>query len=91
MLRAAPPSLWSPLSWKGRLSLFAKLLGASCGAIGGAILSGRAAFAKGSPAAQSNAAQDTSGGGGYPIIEWAIVVVLVGVALFVICRSSRRS
>jgi hypothetical protein len=36
-------------------------------------------------------AEESSGEGGFAIIEWAIVVVLVGVALFVICRSSRRN
>jgi hypothetical protein len=28
---------------------------------------------------------------GLPIIEWAIVVVLIGAALFVVCRGSRRN
>jgi hypothetical protein len=36
-------------------------------------------------------AQESSGEGGYPILEWAIVVLLIGVALFGICRSSRRN
>jgi hypothetical protein len=36
-------------------------------------------------------AQDATAEGGLPIIEWAIVVVLIGVTLFVICRSSRRN
>jgi hypothetical protein len=61
-------------------------LGALC-AVGGVLLSARIAAAGVSPVL----AQESSGEGGYAIIEWAIVVVLTGVALFVICRSSRRN
>ncbi len=58
------------------------------GGIAGVVLSGRATLAGVSPIL----AQESSGeGGGYAIIEWAIVIVLTGVALFVICRSSRRN
>lgn len=57
------------------------------GAVGGVLLSARIAVAGVSPIL----AQESSGEGGYAIIEWAIVVVLTGVALFVICRSSRRN
>ena len=31
------------------------------------------------------------GGEGYPILDWAIVVVLIGLAMFVICRTGRRN
>lgn len=57
------------------------------GALGGVLLSARIAMAGVSPIL----AQESSGEGGYAIIEWAIVVVLTGIALFVICRSSRRN
>ncbi|HXY35969.1 MAG TPA: hypothetical protein VEI07_17165 [Planctomycetaceae bacterium] len=30
-------------------------------------------------------------GGSWPVLDWAIVVVLIGVALYAICRSSRRN
>ncbi len=30
-------------------------------------------------------------GGSWPILDWLIVVALIGGALYVICRSSRRS
>jgi hypothetical protein len=56
-------------------------------ALGCVLLAGRVAVAGVSPIL----AQDSSGEGGYAIIEWAIVVVLTGAALFVICRSSRRN
>lgn len=56
------------------------------GALAGLLLFSRAAFAGFDPIL----AQE-SGEGGYAIIEWAIVVVLTGAALFVICRSSRRN
>jgi hypothetical protein len=58
------------------------------GAVAGVLLSGRAALAGVSPIL---AQESSSEGGGYAIIEWAIVVVFTGVALFVICRSSRRN
>ena len=59
----------------------------SLAALGGLVLSSRVAVAGVSPIL----AQESSGEGGYAIIEWAIVVVFTGVALFVICRSSRRN
>ena len=59
----------------------------SLGALGGLVLSSRVAVAGVSPIL----AQESSGEGGYAIIEWAIVVVFTGVALFAICRSSRRN
>jgi hypothetical protein len=31
------------------------------------------------------------GGGTWPILDWLIVVALIGGALFAICRSSRRN
>jgi hypothetical protein len=84
MLRIA--SAWSQ-SWRtSRLSAAAKTLAAFCGAF----LCGRTAVAGGVGALSPILAQE-SGEGGYGIIEWAIVVVLVGAALFVICRSSRRN
>jgi hypothetical protein len=58
------------------------------GAVAGVLCSSRAALAGVSPIL---AQESSSEGGGYAIIEWAIVVVLTGVALFVICRSSRRN
>jgi hypothetical protein len=61
------------------------------GAICGTMFSGRAALAEVTGKLAPILAQETSGEGGYPIIEWAIVVALVGAALFVICRSSRRN
>jgi hypothetical protein len=57
------------------------------GALAGLVLSSRVAVAGVSPIL----AEESSGEGGYAIIEWAIVVVLIGAALFVICRSSRRN
>jgi hypothetical protein len=30
-------------------------------------------------------------GGSWPVLDWAIVVVLIGVSLYAICRSSRRN
>jgi hypothetical protein len=82
MLRAA----WF-LSPRGRASR--RLTWASAAsAVAGVLLSSRAAVAGVSPIL----AQESSGeGGGYAIIEWAIVVVFTGVALFAICRSSRRN
>jgi hypothetical protein len=59
----------------------------SLGGLGALVLSSRSAVAGVSPIL----AQESSGEGGYAIIEWAIVVVFTGVALFVICRSSRRN
>jgi len=56
-------------------------------ALAGVLLAGRVAVAGVSPIL----AQESSGEGGYAIIEWAIVVVFTGAALFVICRSSRRN
>ena len=58
------------------------------GAVAGVLLASRAAVAGVSPIL---AQESSSEGGGYAIIEWAIVVVFTGVALFVICRSSRRN
>jgi hypothetical protein len=85
MLRAA--SVWSQF-WRTRhLPAAAKTLVAVCGTI----LFSRAAVAGGAEVLSPILAQESSGEGGYGIIEWAIVVVLVGVALFVICRSSRRN
>ena len=55
------------------------------------IFSGRAALAAGPAGLLPILAQESSGEGGYAILDWAIVVVLVGAALFVICRSSRRN
>jgi hypothetical protein len=81
MLRAA----WF-LSPRGRASR--RLTWASAAsAVAGVLLSSRAAVAGVSPLL----AQESSGEGGYAIIEWAIVVVFTGVALFAICRSSRRN
>jgi hypothetical protein len=57
------------------------------GALAGLVLTSRVVLAGVSPIL----ADESSGEGGYPIIEWAIVVVLIGAALFVICRSSRRN
>jgi len=85
MLRAA--SVWPPFWRTSRLSAAVKTLGT----FAGAIVSGRAALAGGHAANLPILAQESSGEGGYGIIEWAIVVVLVGVALFAICRSSRRN
>jgi hypothetical protein len=70
-----------------RLSAAAKILGAFCGAI----FSGHAAQANWRANLSPLLAQESAAEGGYPIIEWAIVVVLIGAALFVICRSSRRN
>jgi hypothetical protein len=36
-------------------------------------------------------AADAGSGGGWFVLDWLIVVVLVGGALFAICRSSRRN
>ncbi len=74
--------------WQGtRLGMGARVLGALCVAVVG----GRGAVAAGTARIVPLLAQDSSGEGGYPILEWAIVVVLIGVALFGICRSSRRN
>lgn len=32
-----------------------------------------------------------AGDGGFSIIDWAIVVVMIGAALFAVCRTSRRN
>ena len=82
MLRAA----WfrPPRGWARRRRACASVLGA----VAGVLCSSRAALAGVSPIL---AQESSSEGGGYAIIEWAIVVVLTGVALFVICRSSRRN
>jgi hypothetical protein len=85
MLRTA--SAGSQSGQVSRLSAAAKTFAAFCGAF----LCDRAALAGGVGALSPILAQESSGEGGYGIIEWAIVVVLVGVALFVICRSSRRN
>jgi len=37
------------------------------------------------------AQESTVEGGGYAILDWLIVVVLIGAALFVVCRTSRRN
>jgi hypothetical protein len=43
-------------------------------------------------AAQKTAAPETPAeGGSWPVLDWLIVVVLLGAALFTICRSSRRN
>jgi hypothetical protein len=74
--------------WHGtRLRLGARALAALCVAIVG----GRGAVAAGTGRIMPLLAQESSGEGGYPILEWAIVVLLIGVALFGICRSSRRN
>jgi hypothetical protein len=70
-----------------RLSAFGKTLGAFCGAI----LADHAARADWRANLSPLLAQESAAEGGYPIIEWAIVVVLIGAAVFVICRSSRRN
>ena len=84
MLKAA---FARPQLWRSRLSVAVKLLGGLCAAI----LACRAALGGASAKLVPLLAQDTSSEGGYPIIEWAIVVVFIGGALFVICRSSRRN
>jgi hypothetical protein len=44
---------------------------------------------RGAPAPQpDDTAADSTGPG---VIDWALVVVLVGAAIFAICRSSRRN
>ncbi len=74
--------------WPGtRLGMGATALGALCVAVVG----GRDAVAAGTARIMPLLAQESSGEGGYPILEWAIVVLLIGVALFGICRSSRRN
>ena len=74
--------------WQGpRLEIGTKVLGALCVAVVGA----QGAVAAGTARIVPLLAQDSSGEGGYPILEWAIVVLLIGVALFGICRSSRRN
>jgi hypothetical protein len=65
----------------------ARALGALCVAVVGC----QGALAAGTARIVPLLAQDSSGEGGYPILEWAIVVLLIGVALFGICRSSRRN
>jgi|HubBroStandDraft_6_1064221.scaffolds.fasta_scaffold218299_2 hypothetical protein len=90
MLRAAsllPVLNCQGLNCRGRLANCCKVLGTFCGVM----LSQRIALAEGPARIVPLLAQESSGEGGYPIIEWAIVVVLVGVSLFVICRSSRRN
>jgi hypothetical protein len=77
-----------PAFWRTRrLSAAAKTPAAFCGAI----LAGHAARADWSAHLTPILAQESAAEGGWPIIEWAIVVVLIGAALFVICRSSRRN
>jgi hypothetical protein len=74
--------------WQGtRLRFGARVLAALCVAVVG----GRSAVAAGTGQIMPLLAQESSGEGGYPILEWAIVVLLIGVALFGICRSSRRN
>jgi hypothetical protein len=41
--------------------------------------------------AQKTATEAPAEGGSWPILDWLIIVVLVGGCLFVICRSSRRN
>jgi hypothetical protein len=36
-------------------------------------------------------AADAGSGGSWLVLDWLIVVVLIGAALFAICRSSRRN
>lgn len=71
----------------GRLG---SLVGAAC-AWYVAFFAGRAALAAAPGRIAPVLAQESSGEGGYPILEWLIVVVLIGAALFGICRSSRRN
>jgi hypothetical protein len=71
----------------GRLGSMAKSAIAWCVAF----FAGRAALAAAPGRILPLLAQESSGEGGYAILEWAIVVVLIGVALFGICRSSRRN
>jgi hypothetical protein len=74
--------------WQGtHLGMGPGVLGALCVAV----IGGRGAVAAGTARIVPLLAQDSSGEGGYPILEWAIVVLLIGVALFGICRSSRRN
>ncbi len=37
------------------------------------------------------AQEATTEGGSLPILDWAIVVLFVGAALFAICRKTRRN
>ena len=39
----------------------------------------------------TTAADTPAEGGSWPILDWLIITVLIGGALFVICRSSRRN
>ena len=41
--------------------------------------------------AQKTATEAPAEGGSWPILDWLIIVVLIGGCLFVICRSSRRN
>jgi len=80
--------MFLPAFWRiRRLSATGKTLGAFCGAI----LADHAARADWRATLSPLLAQESAAEGGYAIIEWAIVVVLIGAALFVICRSSRRN
>jgi hypothetical protein len=79
---ASGPSFWR----QSRLWAAARTVGA----LGGILLSSRAALA-GSMGLAPILAQESSAEGGYPIIEWLIVIVFTGAALFAICRSSRRN
>jgi hypothetical protein len=40
---------------------------------------------------QKTATEAPAEGGSWPILDWLIIVVLIGGCLFVICRSSRRN
>jgi hypothetical protein len=61
-----------------RLLLFGSLLG----------LTATSAFAAGKKAAApAESAPEVS----YPVVDWLIVVVLIGLAVFVVCRTSRRT
>jgi hypothetical protein len=61
-----------------RLFFFGSVLG----------LSAASAFAAGKKtAAPAESASETS----YPVVDWLIVVVLIGLAVFVVCRTSRRT
>jgi hypothetical protein len=42
-------------------------------------------------AQKTAAAEPAAEGGSWPIVDWLIVVVLIGGAIYVICRSSRRN
>lgn len=60
--------------------------------IAGLLLCANAAPADWHPALTPLLAQETTvEGSGYPVLDWLIVVVLIGAALFVVCRTSRRN